>query len=158
RRRFSHGLDLTAHYTYSKGLSIEQAPVNQSTGHTVITDFRHFYHNRILDQDDITHRFVYVLFYDVPLGNLTQSVALKQIVGGWKLGSVGTFQSGVPMLLSGGSDGSLNSFADLVPGQPLEVPAALQHWYDGKTTVTLPSGRQITPCANCFLRYNIDAF
>ncbi len=38
------------------------------------------------------------------------------------------------------------------------VPKALQHWYDGKTTVTLPDGRQITPCANCYLLYNVDAF
>ena len=34
----------------------------------------------------------------------------------------------------------------------------MQRWYDGKTTVALPDGRQITPCANCFLKYNIDAF
>jgi len=34
----------------------------------------------------------------------------------------------------------------------------LQRWYDGKTSVTLPSGRVITPCKNCFLKYNIDAF
>jgi hypothetical protein len=45
-----------------------------------------------------------------------------------------------------------------VATQPLQVPQSLQHWYDGKTTVTLPDGRQITPCANCFLKYNVDAF
>jgi hypothetical protein len=38
------------------------------------------------------------------------------------------------------------------------VPNALQHWYDGKTTVTLPDGRKITPCAYCYLKYNPDAF
>jgi hypothetical protein len=38
------------------------------------------------------------------------------------------------------------------------VPKELQRWYDGKTTVTLPSGRQITPGANTFLKYNSDAF
>ena len=124
----------------------------------LVRDFRHFNHNRKLVDNDMPNRFVYVLFYDLPFANLTQSSVLRQIVGGWKIGSVGTFQSGVPMILSGGSDGSLNSFPDLVPGQSFEVPKALQHWYDGKTTVTLPSGRQITPCANCFLKYNTDAF
>src|SRR6185437_520670 len=41
---------------------------------------------------------------------------------------------------------------------PVQVPKALQHWYDGKTTVTLPNGQQITPCNNCFLKYNIGQF
>jgi hypothetical protein len=108
--------------------------------------------------NDIPHRFVYIVSYDLPFGSWTQNSVLKKIVGGWKVGSVGTFQSGIPLLLSGGSDGSLNTFPDVVPGQPLEVPESLQRWYDGKTTVTLPSGRQITPAANTFLKYNIDAF
>ena len=45
-----------------------------------------------------------------------------------------------------------------MPGVPIEVPKDLQRWYDGNTTVTLPSGRRITPCSGCFLKYNIDAF
>ena len=28
----------------------------------------------------------------------------------------------------------------------------------GRTTVTLPSGRQVTPCNFCFLKYSSDAF
>jgi hypothetical protein len=60
--------------------------------------------------------------------------------------------------LTNGGTNSLNGLPNRVPGVPLEVPKALQHWYDGKTSVTLPSGRVITPCANCFLKYNIDAF
>jgi hypothetical protein len=46
----------------------------------------------------------------------------------------------------------------VVRGAPFEVPKALQHWYDGKTTVSLPDGRSITPCNHCFLKYNVDAF
>lgn len=156
RHQFSNGLDLNAHYTYSKNLSISQTPVQ--TDFPSIRDFRNFDHNRILDQNDITHRFVYVVSYDLPFGNWTQSSVLKKIVGGWRVGSVGTFQGGTPLFLSGGADGSLNTFPDVVPGQPLEVPKALQRWYDGRTTVTLPSGRQITPNANTFLKYNVDAF
>ena len=38
------------------------------------------------------------------------------------------------------------------------MPSNLQHWYDGNTSVTLPDGRTITPCANCFLKYNPDLF
>src|SRR6185437_9903364 len=32
-------------------------------------------------------------------------------------------------------------------------PQNLQHWYDGRTTVTLPDGRQITPAKNTYLKY-----
>src|SRR6516225_6926139 len=42
--------------------------------------------------------------------------------------------------------------------EPLVLPSSYQHWYDGKTSVTLPDGRQYTPCAQCFLKFNPDAF
>jgi hypothetical protein len=41
---------------------------------------------------------------------------------------------------------------------PIEVPENLQRWYDGKTTVTLPNGRVITPEKNTFLKYYSGAF
>jgi hypothetical protein len=52
----------------------------------------------------------------------------------------------------------MNGRADRVSGVPIEVPSGLQRWYDGRTTVTLPSGHEVTPCNGCFLKYNIDAF
>ena len=45
-----------------------------------------------------------------------------------------------------------------IPNEPLTVPSNLQKWYDGKTAITLPDGRTYTPCAQCFLVYNPDAF
>ena len=45
-----------------------------------------------------------------------------------------------------------------MPGVDFELPANLQGWYDGRTTITLPSGRRVTPPANTYLRYNPDAF
>jgi trimeric autotransporter adhesin len=154
--RLAHSLDLTAHYTRSKGTAIEDTPLNN--GFFAIQDFRNFDHNRKLADDDIPNRFIGVVYYDLPFGKQLNNKVLKGFVRGWKIGGVETLQSGVPMVLSGGSNGALNSFANRVPGQPLTVPKALQHWYDGNTTVTLPSGRQITPAAQTFLLYNIDAF
>lgn len=156
RHRLSHGLDFSGHYTRSKGTAIEDTPLNN--GFFAIQDFRNFDHNRKLADDDIPNRFVGLLSYDLPFGRWTGNAVLKNIAGGWKIGVVETLQSGVPIVLSGASDGSLNGFGNRVPGQPLEVPKALQHWYDGNTTVTLPSGRQITPAAQTFLKYNVDAF
>ena len=88
----------------------------------------------------------------------TDNRAARVIVSGWKLGWASVLQSGFPTPIGGGDSGSMNNLPNRVPGEPLQVPKALQHWYNGSTTVTLPDGRQITPCANCFLQYNVDAF
>ena len=40
----------------------------------------------------------------------------------------------------------------------LVLPENLWGWYDGRTAVTLPSGRVITPPARTYLKYNPDAF
>jgi hypothetical protein len=40
----------------------------------------------------------------------------------------------------------------------LLLPENLWGWYDGKTQVTLPSGRIITPPVRTYLKYNPDAF
>jgi len=89
-----------------------------------------------------------------PIGNRL----INAVAGGWRSGAVFLAQSGAPIPIDGASAGSLNSRPIRAPGEPLQVPQNLQRWYDGKTTVTLPDGRSITPCANCYLVYNVDAF
>ena len=69
-----------------------------------------------------------------------------------------TLQSGMPFLISGASSGAMVARPDRISGVPLTVPANLQHWYDGKTKVTLPCGLVVTPAKNTFLKYNECAF
>jgi hypothetical protein len=100
--------------------------------------------------------------YDLPLGKggqlwNTQNSLLNSIVGGWRLGGSFVASSGFVQPISGGTN-ALNNLPDRLDGVALEVPKELQHWYDGNTTVTLPSGRKVKPCSGCFLKYNIDAF
>jgi trimeric autotransporter adhesin len=83
---------------------------------------------------------------------------VNAIVGGWRAAGSFTAQSGFVFPLANGGSSSINGLPDRVPGVPLEAPKELQRWYDGKTEVTLPSGRVIKPCSGCFLKYNIDAF
>jgi hypothetical protein len=64
----------------------------------------------------------------------------------------------MPFAISGASTGAMVARPDRVPGVSLTVPDALQHWYDGKTKVTLPCGMTVTPPANSFLKYNACAF
>jgi hypothetical protein len=88
-----------------------------------------------------------------------KNTAARVISSGWRIGGVENLQSGfpVPITVNGGT-GSLNHLPNRVPGVPVQLPKADQHFYDGKTSVTLPSGRVITPCDGCYLEFNPDAF
>jgi len=82
----------------------------------------------------------------------------RTVAGGWNVGTVIIAQSGMPSVISGASTGAMVARPDRIPGVSLTVPAALQHWYDGKTKVTLPCGLVVTPGKNTFLEYNACAF
>jgi hypothetical protein len=167
---FSSGFQMGAHYTWSKLMADTRYNAQTNQGYSdggasnyfpyLRPEMQHL--NRQLTTNDVPHRFSVNWVYDLPFGHgarffNTQSW-LDYVIGGWRLGGVFNTQTGFVVPLTSGGTNSLNSLPDRVPGVPLEVPKALQHWYDGKTSVTLPSGRVITPCANCFLKYNIDAF
>ena len=126
--------------------------------------------NNQISTNDVPHRLAVNWVYDLPVGSGkrfdVQKGILNTLVGGWRVAGNFLAQSGfVEPIANGGDNGGtdsvnnpLNGLPDRVPGAPLEVPQALQHWYDGKTSVTLPDGRVITPCRGCFLKYNVDAF
>ena len=117
--------------------------------------------NRHLSLSDLPHRFVASYLYELPFGEgkkFGKSGLLKHLAGGWQLGGSVIWQSGFPIGISGASTGAALARPDRVDGVDFEVPKDLQRWYDGRTTVTLPSGRRITPPANTFLKYNPDAF
>ncbi len=168
-RQFANGLQFNAHYTWSKIIEMSNynAQSNNGYGDSNANYFANirpemFRTNRKVSTNDLPHRFVASWVYDMPLGSgklldLKNSVA-NAVFGGWRLGGSVNIQSGLVSQISGGGTNTINGLPDLVPGVPLEVPKALQRWYDGVTSVTLPSGRVITPCNRCFLKYNIDAF
>jgi hypothetical protein len=171
-RQFARGLQLNANYTWSRqfGASRYNAETNQNYGDGNNTTTAYWpnltperrYLNRQLTTSDIPHRLSINAVYQLPFGRgkllNTDSRILNAIAGGWSLAGTTIVQSGIIAPLTGGVTNSLNGLPDRVPGVPLEVPKSLQHWYDGKTSVSLPSGRIITPCKDCFLKYNIDAF
>ncbi len=168
-RQFSSGLQFNAHYTWSKLIEASNYNAQSNNGYAdsnanYFANIRPdlFRTNRKVSTNDLPHRFVASWVYDLPIGNgklldLKNSVA-NAIVGGWRVGGSASIQSGLVSQISGGGSNSINNLPDLVTGVALEVPKDLQRWYDGKTAVTLPSGRVITPCNRCFLKYNIDAF
>jgi len=118
--------------------------------------------NRRYGLSDQPHRFVAIVVYESPFGAgrplaLSNRIA-QAALGGWSVGSVFTANSGFPFVVSGANTGALSGAVNRIPGVAITVPQELQHWYDGKTTVTLPCGVKITPAKNTFLKYNSCAF
>jgi len=168
KHRTARGLTLDAHYVWSKetDFSSFDAESNQASDANTLQglqlDLRNYKNNVKLGSNDVPHRFVANIVYELPFGKghalNPQNRVARFLVGGWSIGAVELSQSGYPLGVSNAWTGALNQRPNVVPGAPFQVPKALQHWYDGKTTVTLPDGRSITPCNHCFLKYNVDAF
>jgi hypothetical protein len=166
-RAFSGGLHMDAHYTWSKTLdtvntaAADAQGINNGGGATS-PDILNLRNNRRYSFNDIPHRFVTTAVYDLPFGKgrpvEIRNRVLRGIVGQWQTGGVLTMHAGSPFGASGASDGALLSRPNRIAGAPVEVPKDLQRWYDGRTTVTLPSGRKVTPSKNTFLKYSSDAF
>jgi len=167
KHQVGHGLILDASYTWSKELDyssfeaennvVRDTDLNAYNGPNLF----HIRANRKLGSNDMPHRFVASLVYALPFGaghSLNpQNRISRALVSGWGIAAVEMDQSGYPIDITGDSSGSLDGRSNRTT-EPLQVPKALQHWYDGKTSVTLPDGNVITPAAYTFLKYNVGAF
>ncbi len=171
QRSYSSGLLFAAHYTWSKSidLSVPELQNNNNAENGGFAngniDRRNYKNSYNLSTNDIPHRFVATVVYNLPFGkgrkyDLGNKFA-NALAGGWNIGTVLSLQSGQPQQGFAGCN-SLNGLCDRIPGVDIEVPANLQKWYDSPNvadrTVTLPSGRQITVGRYNFLKYNPDAF
>jgi trimeric autotransporter adhesin len=118
--------------------------------------------NRMLGLSDVPHRLVALFLYDVPLSAKGQASPamriVKTIAGDWQVSGTTIWQSGFPIAIGGASTGAALARPDRVEGVSLLLPKDLWGWYDGRTAVTLPSGRVITPPNRTYLKYNPDAF
>ncbi len=166
---FSSGLHLEFNYTWSKELDYTSTAIEDGQGVNsggtfggTQADLVNSHNNKHYGFSDQPHRFVAVMAYESPFG-AGKSFALgnrvaRGLAGGWNIGTVITAQSGMPFDVSGASTGAMVARPDRIPGVSLTVPEELQHWYDGKTKVTLPCGLVVTPGKNTFLKYNACAF
>jgi hypothetical protein len=132
-RRFSKGLTLLAHYTYSKFLD----DVESFTEIGDVGSYMDFY-NRALDRgpsgSDIRHRAVLSGVYDLPL--LRDHGLLTSLFGGWKTGIIASFQSGSPFTVYS-SGNQTNAFtpgtlrADLIGTPALDSDQrSLARWFN----------------------------
>jgi hypothetical protein len=98
-KRYSHGITLNTFYTFSKA-------INESDGDGAASGIT--FYNRRLEKGragyDLTHRFVSVFTWDLPLGHGRRFLNTKgfrnAVFGGWQLNWINCLQTGQPFTLS----------------------------------------------------------
>ncbi len=174
RHSFAHGVLFDANYTWSKAIDNAYTELQDFQGFSDTVggnghgsnglDIKNLKNDLKLSYADVPHRVVATVTYDLPFGqrqkfNPGNRVA-RAAVGGWRVASVVTWQRGYPLGPTGAAGTAMNARPDRnpAPNEPLVLPKNLQGWYNGRKTVTLPDGRTYTPCNNCYLQFNPDAF
>ncbi len=93
KRRMTRGFLADAHYTWSKTRDM----ANHSNGGGSIVNDYDIWSDYGPAAWDVPHRFVLSFIYDTPFFRDSPNVFLRQVLGGWQIGSVTTLQSGTPL-------------------------------------------------------------
>ncbi|MFN3322861.1 MAG: TonB-dependent receptor domain-containing protein [Bryobacteraceae bacterium] len=104
-KRFSRGLTMLTHYTWSKmidNISHTSGNVNWLGGGTAIQNIWDLRSERALSAHDIAHRVVLTGAWQMPFGRgkrfgSSWNRILDSIAGGWELSGMATLQSGMPL-------------------------------------------------------------
>ncbi len=118
-KRFSHGLDFSAAYTWSKTLGT----VEDQDGTVVpANDVFNRVNQKTLSRSDQPHAFVIGYNYETP--RFTANKLIRGLVGGWTLGGILRYASGLPIRVPEAQNqlGSLvfqSTNVNRVPGEPL---------------------------------------
>ena len=114
-KRFGHGLQFLAAYTWSKSIDdISGAPTNEFVALPGNQQDRAS--NRAVSDFDRPHRFVFSGVYDLPAFYHGDSGLAKRVMNQWELASILTLQSGTPFSVSCTSGSSTYNRADVVSG------------------------------------------
>jgi Carboxypeptidase regulatory-like domain/TonB dependent receptor len=99
-KRFSHGLQFQASYTWAHSIDIaSNANLGPTQNNSDFRDFRHPEAERGNSDFDIRQRFVASALYELPFGHGKQFLgnangAWNQLVGGWQVASIVTVSTG----------------------------------------------------------------
>jgi len=99
-RRFSAGLQFSAHYTWSKAIG----PVDNTDSSPSVKALAYFNRNRVPRGYDRTHNLQLSNIWELPFGKgrrwLNGGGALSQIAGGWQINNIVSFYTGTPFTVS----------------------------------------------------------
>ena len=99
-KRFQHGLQFQASYTWAHSLDISSnANLGPTQNNSDFRDFRHPEAERGNSDFDVRHRFVLSSIYELPFGHGKQFIGnasgiANQIVGGWQISNIVSVTTG----------------------------------------------------------------
>jgi len=112
-KRFGHGLQFTAAYTFSK--SFDEASSFEGILNPI--DPRR---SRSLSNFDARHRIVFSYYWELPIPHY--SGAKGKLLNGWAISGITTFQTGFPIRIQSLADNELMySFDFELPGEPAQI-------------------------------------
>ena len=150
-RRFNRGLAFTGAYTYSKLIDnnsdvLASGGLSNSSLSIIPLVLGGERNERAVSLFDRRHRAIFTYLYELPFMR-EQKGFLGQVIGGWQIAGITTFESGVPYTVSNGQDangvGGNNDRPDLNPNGRAGVRAVPQVDSDNRFT-----GVYINPDAN----------
>ncbi|MBI4902894.1 MAG: carboxypeptidase regulatory-like domain-containing protein [Acidobacteria bacterium] len=117
-RKSSSGLTMLLSYTAGKiisdtlGVPVNFGGVDQTNENGYQNGKFDRRSNRSTDPTDVSQRAVVSLLYDLPFGKgkrVSSSLAVvNQIIGGWQGNTIGTIQTGLPIILRGANNNAAN--------------------------------------------------
>jgi outer membrane receptor protein involved in Fe transport len=112
-KRFSHGLQFTAAYTFSK--SFDEASSFEGILNPIDPSL-----SRSLSSFDARHRIVFSFYWELP--SRQRSGAMGKLLNGWALSGITTYQTGFPIRITSLADNELMySFDFELPGEPAQI-------------------------------------
>ena len=118
-KRFSHGLQFSAAYTFSKS-------IDEASSFEGILNPLPGARNRALSLFDARNRFVISYYWDIPTRKYSGFAG--KVVDGWSVSGITTYQTGFPIRIMSASDNELmNSFDFELPGEPNQVAPFTWH-------------------------------
>ena len=114
--RFASGGTLLGNYSWSKSLGNSESTQSQVENHVqgAIQDFTNLRAEKSYNSFDVPHRLVVSYILDLPVGHgrrflSNSSGVVNDLVGGWNVSGINTFQSGFPEAVTA----TANNFANL---------------------------------------------
>ncbi|MGH9522619.1 MAG: TonB-dependent receptor, partial [Terriglobales bacterium] len=124
-KRFSHGLQFLASYTWSKSMDdISGAATNEFVA--LPGDQQNRASNRAISDFDRRHRFVFSGVYDLPNFYKGDSKAGQRILNKWETSGLLSWQSGAPFTVVCQSGNTTYNRADLVNGQTAAMSGSVE--------------------------------
>ena len=138
-KRFAHGLQFTAAYTFSKS-------IDEASSFEGILNPLPGAHNRALSLFDARDRFVISYYWELPVRKYAGFTG--KLLDGWALSGITTYQTGFPIRITSSADNELMSSFDFeLPGEPDQIapfkwqrPQDNGHYYFNNSSIFTESG------------------